>query len=53
MSGGDFVGLTATLNTFVFKIISNPEIKKPEMLKGKKVGISRWAAPAISPSAMR
>src|SRR5947199_9103561 len=24
MSGGDFVGLTATLNTFVFKIISNP-----------------------------
>jgi ABC-type nitrate/sulfonate/bicarbonate transport system substrate-binding protein len=41
VSGGDFVGLTATLNTFVFKIMSNPEIKKPEMLKGKKVGISR------------
>src|SRR5262252_1767067 len=41
MSGGDFVGLTATLNTFVFKIIANPEIKKPENLKGKKVGISR------------
>ena len=41
MSGGDFVGLTATLNTFVFKIMSNPELKKPEMLKGKKVGISR------------
>src|SRR6266478_5165870 len=39
--GADFTGLTATLNTFVFKIISNPEIKKPEMLKGKKVGISR------------
>jgi len=41
MSGGDFVGLTATLNTFVFKIMANPELKKPEMLKGKKVGISR------------
>jgi len=41
MSGGDFVGLTATLNTFVFKVIANPEIKKPENLKGKKVGISR------------
>ena len=40
-TGADFVGLTATLNTFVFKIISSPEIKKPEMLKGKKVGISR------------
>jgi ABC-type nitrate/sulfonate/bicarbonate transport system substrate-binding protein len=40
-SGGDFVGLTATLNTFVFKIIASPELKKPEALKGKKVGISR------------
>ena len=40
-TGADFVGLTATLNTFVFKIISSPEIKKPEQLKGKKVGISR------------
>jgi NitT/TauT family transport system substrate-binding protein len=40
-TGADFVGLTATLNTFVFKIISSPDIKKPEMLKGKKVGISR------------
>src|SRR6266545_6684680 len=39
--GADFVGLTATLNTFVFKIVASPEIKKPEILKGKKVGISR------------
>jgi NitT/TauT family transport system substrate-binding protein len=41
VTGADFTGLTATLNTFVFKIIGSPEIKKPEMLKGKKVGISR------------
>jgi ABC-type nitrate/sulfonate/bicarbonate transport system substrate-binding protein len=41
MSGGDFVGLTATLNTFVFKILASPELKKPEALRGKKVGISR------------
>jgi ABC-type nitrate/sulfonate/bicarbonate transport system substrate-binding protein len=41
VNGADFTGLTATLNTFVFKIIGSPEIKKPEMLKGKKVGISR------------
>src|ERR1051325_1480795 len=41
VTGADFTGLTATLNTFVFKIIANPEIKKPEMLKGKKMGISR------------
>ena len=39
--GADFTGLTATLNTFVFKVIANPELKKPENLKGKKVGISR------------
>ena len=40
-TGADFTGLTATLNTFVFKIIASPELKKPEQLKGKKVGISR------------
>jgi len=41
VTGADFTGLTATLNTFVFKIIAHPEIKKPENLKGKKIGISR------------
>ncbi len=41
VTGADFTGLTATLNTFVFKVFATPEIKKPEMLKGKKVGISR------------
>src|ERR1044072_1241010 len=41
VTGADFTGLTATLNTFVFKIIANAERKKPEDLKGKKVGISR------------
>src|SRR5512135_1938152 len=41
VTGADFVGLTATLNTFVFKVIASPELKKPEQLRGKKVGISR------------
>src|SRR4030095_6053117 len=41
VSGADFVGLTATLSTFVFKIIASPELKKLEQLRGKKVGISR------------
>ena len=41
VTGADFAGLTATLNTFVFKVFASPEMKKPEMLKGKKVGISR------------
>ncbi|MGE5307364.1 MAG: ABC transporter substrate-binding protein [Alphaproteobacteria bacterium] len=40
-NGADFVGLTATLNTFVFKVLATPDLKKPENLKGKKVAISR------------
>ncbi len=41
MAGADFVGLTATLNTFVFKILSQPELKELASLRGKKIGISR------------
>ena len=41
MAGADFVGLTATLNTFIFKVLSQPEIREVSALKGKRVGISR------------
>ena len=41
MAGADFIGLTATLNTFTFKILSQPEIREVSALKGKRVGISR------------
>ncbi len=41
VTGADFVGLTATLDTFVFKVIASPDLKKPEQLRGKKIGISR------------
>lgn len=41
MAGADFVGLTATLNTFTFKILSQPEIRELSALRGKRVGISR------------
>lgn len=51
MAGGDFVGLTATLNTFIFKIVSKPEIKEPKALKGRKVGISRLGG--VSDAAIR
>lgn len=40
-TGADFTGLTATLNTFVFKIFGQSDLKRPEQLRGKKVGISR------------
>jgi NitT/TauT family transport system substrate-binding protein len=41
LAGADFVGLTATLNTFTFKILSQPEIRELSALRGKRVGISR------------
>jgi NitT/TauT family transport system substrate-binding protein len=41
MAGADFVGITATLNTFAFKIIGQPGLREPKNLKGKKIGISR------------
>ena len=41
MAGGDFVGITSTISTFVFKIIGQPGLKDPSQLKGKKVSISR------------
>ena len=54
VTGADFVGLTATLNTFVFKIIASPELKKPEHVKRQEGReFPGWAAPAIFPSAMR
>jgi sulfonate transport system substrate-binding protein len=41
MAGGDFVGITSTISTFVFKIIGQPGLKDPSQLKGKRVSISR------------
>ncbi len=41
IAGADFVGLTATLNTFIFKVLSQPDLREVNALKGKKVGISR------------
>ena len=41
MAGADFVGLTSTINTLVYKILGQPSIKEPGQLKGKKIAISR------------
>ena len=40
-AGADFVGITSTINTLVYKIIGQPSIKEPALLKGKKIAISR------------
>ena len=36
--------VSCVLNTFIFSIMSRPEIEKPEGLQGKKVGVSRFGA---------
>ena len=36
MAGADFVGITSTINTLVYKIIGQPSIKEPALLKGKR-----------------
>jgi len=41
MAGADFVGVTSTINTLVYKILGLPSIKEPGQLKGKKIAISR------------
>jgi ABC-type nitrate/sulfonate/bicarbonate transport system substrate-binding protein len=41
MAGGDFVGITSTISTFVFKVMGQPTIKETNQLRGKKVAISR------------
>jgi ABC-type nitrate/sulfonate/bicarbonate transport system substrate-binding protein len=41
MAGADFVGVTSTINTLVYKILGQPSVKEPGQLKGKKIAISR------------
>jgi ABC-type nitrate/sulfonate/bicarbonate transport system substrate-binding protein len=44
VSGADTVLVSCVLNTFVFSIMSRPEIERPEGLRGKRVGVSRFGA---------
>jgi hypothetical protein len=52
ISGGDFVGITSTISTFVFEIIGQPGIKEPShssRVKGWRY--LDWAVPATFPCA--
>ena len=44
VQGADVTMLSCVLNTFIFSLMSGPDIDKPEMLRGKKVGVSRFGA---------
>lgn len=41
ISGADIVAIANPVDTFIFKVFTAPDIRKPEDLKGKKVGISQ------------
>ena len=41
LKGGDIIQVAATVPRFTQSVITRPEIKKPEEMKGKKIGISR------------
>jgi NitT/TauT family transport system substrate-binding protein len=41
LAGGDTVILGSTTNTFPFKLIANPAVRRVEDLKGRKLGITR------------
>ena len=46
LAGADIVYIAAFLDKLNYQLVTRPEIKSPEQLKGKKLGISRFASSA-------
>ncbi len=44
LAGGDLVAIASSMNVMTFVVMARPEIKRPEDLKGKKIGISRFGS---------
>src|SRR6185295_11386333 len=44
LAGGDLVVIASSMNVMTFVVMARPEIKRPEDLKGKKIGISRFGS---------
>ena len=44
LQGADTVLIASLINGFVFKVFAAPEISSPALLKGKKLGVSRYGA---------
>jgi NitT/TauT family transport system substrate-binding protein len=44
LAGGDLVVIASSMNVMTFVVMTRPEIKRPEDLKGKKIGISRFGS---------
>jgi NitT/TauT family transport system substrate-binding protein len=44
LAGGDLVVIASSMNVMTFAVMARPEIKRPEDLKGKKIGVSRFGS---------
>ena len=44
LAGGDLVVIASSMNVMTFSVMTRPEIRRAEDLKGKKVGISRFGS---------
>ena len=44
LAGGDLVVIASSMNVMTFSVMTRPEIRRAEDLKGKKIGISRFGS---------
>jgi NitT/TauT family transport system substrate-binding protein len=44
LAGGDLVVVASSMNVMTFSVMARAEVKRPEDLKGKKIGISRFGS---------
>lgn len=44
LAGGDLVVIASSMNVMTFVVMARPEIKRPEDLKGKRIGVSRYGS---------
>ena len=44
LAGGDLVVIASSMNVMTFVVMARPEIKRPEDLKGKRIGVSRFGS---------
>ena len=44
LAGGDLVMIASSMNVMTFVVMTRPEIRRAEDLKGKKIGISRFGS---------
>jgi ABC-type nitrate/sulfonate/bicarbonate transport system substrate-binding protein len=44
LAGGDLVVIASSMNVMTFVVMARPDIRRPEDLKGKRIGVSRFGS---------